>query len=264
MKPVARTFTFVALPLALGLVALIWGGMELRRFLLTSPRFAVEAVEVVTDGKIDRETVIRRADVPMHANIFSLDLDEVKRKIEEEPWVYSATVVRALPNKIQIHYKPQVPKAILGAGSMYYLNSEGKPFYKLGKGDSLAYPLIQVEGKSTNPDILRDRVENALKILAELQGNPLFSDKDLGDLTIRPDTEDGGAPFLVALRYPPQELRKKGDHGSRLYTVSFGEDHQKSEVQHWEAVVRYLVQQGKNPRLIRLELGKKVVVKVER
>jgi hypothetical protein len=264
MKPVARTFTFVALPLALGLVALIWGSMELRRFLLTSPRFAVQSVEVVTEGKVDREAVLRRADVPLKSNIFSLDLEAIKRKVEEEPWVYSATVVRALPNKIQIHYKPQVPRAILNAGAMYYLNEEGRPFYKIQQGDSLSFPLLQVEGKSSNPDLLRDRVENALAILKELEGNSLFSDKDLGDLTIRPDAEDGAAPFLVALRYPPQSLRKKGDHGSRLYTVSFGAENWNSQTKRWEAVVRYLVQQGKNPRLIRLELGKKVVVKVER
>ncbi|RYZ95037.1 MAG: FtsQ-type POTRA domain-containing protein [Proteobacteria bacterium] len=264
---VSRTFVLVGLPLTLLIVGLIWGGMELRRFLFTSPRFAVQEVEVATVGKVGKEAILQRAAVPARANIFKLDLDEVKKRVEEEPWIYSATVVRALPNKIQIHYREQVPKAILGAGSMYYLNAEGKPFYRIGQGDSLAFPLIQVEGKSKDSDLLRQRVESALAILEQFRSNPLFTDKDLGDLTVRPDAEDGAAPFLVTLRFPPKALEKKqgkGNPPSRLYTVSFSSGGWSEQVNRWEAVVRYLAQQGKNPRLIRLELGKKVVVKVER
>lgn len=268
MKPsVARTFILVGVPVALGLVGLIWGGMELRRFFLTSPRFAIQNVEVLSEGKVAKEAILERAAIPPRTNIFSLDLDEVKKRVEQEPWVYSATVVRSLPNRIQIHYQAQEPRAILGAGSMYYLNAEGKPFYRIRQGDSLAYPLVQVEGKAKDSDLLRSRVENALRILDQFRGNSLFTDKDLGDLTVRPDAEDGAAPFLVTLRFPPKALEKKpkkGEPASRLYTVSLGADDWTQQVKRWEAVVRYLAQQGKNPRLIRLELGKKVVVKVER
>jgi len=261
---VSRTFLLVGLPAALALVGLIWGGMEIRRFLFTSARFAVQEVEVVTAGNVKKEAILERAAVPARANIFSLNLDDVKKRVEEEPWIYSATVVRALPNKIQIYYREQVPKAILGAGSMYYLNAEGKPFYRIQRGDSLAYPLVQVEGKAKDGDLLRQRVESALGILEEFRQNSLFTDKDLGDLTVRPDAEDGAAPFLVTLRFPPKALAGKGEGRSRLYTVSFGQESFAPQVKRWEAVARYLVQQGKNPRLIRLELGKKVVVKVER
>jgi hypothetical protein len=265
MKPsVSRTFLLVGLPLALLLVGLIWGGMEIRRFLFSSPRFAVQEVEVNESANVKKEAILARAAIPPKANIFSLDLEEVKKRVEEEPWVYSATVVRALPNRIQIHFKEQDPKAILGAGSMYYLNSEGKPFYRIRQGDSLAFPLVQVEGKAKDPDLLRQRVESALAVLEQFRHNPLFTDKDLGDLTVRPDAEDGAAPILVTLRFPPKVLQKKGDLRSRLYTVSFSAEGVPEQLKRWEAVVRYLAQQGKNPRLIRLELGKKVVVKVER
>jgi hypothetical protein len=268
MKPsVSRTFVLVGLPLALLLVGLIWGGMELRRFLFSSPRFAVEAVVVNETANVKRDSLLARAAIPPKANIFSLDLDEVKKRVEEEPWVYSATVTRALPNIIQIQFKEQEPRAILGAGSMYYLNSEGKPFYRIRQGDSLAFPLVQVEGKAKDPDLLRQRVEGALAVLEQFRHNPLFTDKDLGDLTVRPDAEDGAAPILVTLRFPPKVLEpknKKADLRSRLYTVSFSNDSVPEQLKRWEAVVRYLAQQGKNPRLIRLELGKKVVVKVER
>lgn len=261
---VSRTFLLIGLPSALLLVGLIWGGMELRRFFFSSPRFKVQAIEVAESANVKREAILARAAIPAGANIFSLDLGEVKKRVEEEPWVYSATVARVLPNRIQIQYQEQEPRAILGAGSMYYLNAEGKPFYRIRQSDSLAYPLIQVEGKAKDGEILRQRVVTALGVLEQFRHNSLFTDKDLGDLTVRPDAEEGAAPILVTLRFPPKALPLKGEQRPRLYTVSFGNDGVPDQLRRWEAVTRYLAQQGKNPRLIRLELGKKVVVKVER
>jgi cell division septal protein FtsQ len=259
-----RTFLLVAFPLALGIVALIFGGMELRSFLLRSPRFEVRDVEVVTAGTVDRELILKRAAIPAGTNIFTLDLEEVRSRVEKDPWVHSATVVRSLPDKIQIHYRAQEPKAILGADSMYYLNSEGVPFYRIQRGDSLRYPLVQMEGQQKDTELLRQRVESSLLLLDRLKASPLFQEKDLGDLTVRLDAEDGAAPFVLTFRFPPQPLAGKKGQINRLYSASFGAEGADDQVRRWEAVVRHLVQQGRNPRLIRLELGKKVVVKVER
>jgi hypothetical protein len=265
MKPgIAKPFIYIGVPAALGLVVMIFAGMELRSFLLTSPRFAVKEVALLTKGKAEKESILRLAGIAPNTNIFALDLDHVRRSVEREAWVHSATVVRALPNRIEIQYEPQVPVAILGAGSMYYLNAEGKPFYKIQKGDSLAYPLVQVEGSFKNSELSRKRVETGLQILQNLRSSPLFSEKDLGEVTVRMDAEDGAAPYVLTLRFPPRNLPLKGKQPNRLYTASFGEEDLPTQVKHWEAVLRHLAQTGKNPRLIRLELGKKVVVKLER
>jgi cell division protein FtsQ len=265
VKPsVSRTFLLIALPAALVFVALIFGGMELWDFLRTSKKFALQEIEVASEGRLGRDEVVKRAGVPLGTNIFTIDLEEVRSRLEKDPWIHSATVVRAIPNKLQIHYRAQVPRAILGAGSMYYLNSEGVPFYRVQKGDSLQFPLIQIEGKLKDREGLRQKVEAALGILERLRASPLYSEKDLGDMTVRMDAEDGAAPFVVTLRFPPKTLVQKVGQTNRLYSVSFGSDPADSQVKRWEAVVRHLVQQGKNPRLIRLELGKKVVVKVDR
>lgn len=265
MKPgITRTFLLIALPAALAGVVLLFAGMEVKRFLTTSPRFAVRKVEVLTKGAADSEELVRLAAIPPGANLFALDLDEIRARIERDPWVHSASVVRALPNKIQVTYRSQKPEAILGADSMYYLNAEGKPFYRVRSGDSLAYPLVQLEGKVKENEGLRERVANSVRILNRFKASSLFHEKDLGDLTVVPEAADGSAPYLLNLRFPPKNLAPKKDQTSRLYTVSLGDGELDPQVKRWEAVVRHLVQAGKKPRLIRLELGKKVVVKLEK
>ena len=261
---VSKAFLFIGLPAALGTVGLVFAAIEVRSYLLTAKAFAVKEVEVATKGEANREMIIRRAAIPTNANIFSLDLDEVRKRVEEEPWVKSATVVRSLPNKIQIYYEPQKPHAILGGESLYYLNRQGVPFYKIQKGDSLKYPLLQLEGAVKSRALLVERVRSALDLLQELNASKLFKEKDLGEMAVRMEADEGAAPFVLTLRYPPQELALKNAQNNRLYSASFGETDLKSQVSHWEVVVRHLMQEGKNPRLIRLELGKKVVVKVDR
>lgn len=265
MKPgIARTFLFIGLPAAATTVGLIYVAMEAQRFLTTSPRFAVRKAEILTKGRADNDELARLAGVSPGSNIFSLDLEEIRKRVERDPWVHDATVNRELPNRILITYRSQEPKAILGADSMYYLNSEGVPFYRVQRGDSLAYPLIQVEGKTADKDLLRERVAESMKVLERFKGSKLYSEKDLGDMTVLSDSDEGTAPYLLTLRYPPKALAAKPGQPSRLYTTSLGDEDVDRQVKHWEVVVRHLVQAGKKPRLIRLELGKKVVVKLEK
>ena len=265
MKPsIAKTFLLIGVPAAISVVGLMFVGMETLRFLTTSSRFAVKKVEVLTKGAADREELIRLAGLSPGTNLFSVDLEGVRKHVERDPWVHDATVTRELPNKIQITYRSQEPRAILGADSMYYLNSEGVPFYRVQKGDSLAFPLVQVDGKTNDKELLKNRVASSVKILERFKLSALFEGRDLGDMTVIPDAEDGSAPYLLTLRFPPKALTKKDAQPGRLYTVSVGDDDIDRQVKHWEVVVRHLVQTGKKPRLIRLELGKKVVVKLER
>lgn len=262
-SPVAKTFFFVALPLALVVLGLIYGGMELRHFLLNSPRFALQNLELVTEGSASRVEILRRLEYLKGKNIFQIDLSEVQKKVEEDPWVYSATVIRALPNRIQIHYAQQKVQAILGAESMYYLNSEGRPFYKIRPGDSLKYPFVQVEGKTPQPEMLKERIAFGLQIIEQIRASGLFSERDLGDMVVRAGDDGVDVPVAMNLKFPPKLLSKSETNG-RIYTVSFGRQELPAQVKRWEAVVRHLAQQSKTPKLIRLELGKKVVVKLHR
>lgn len=264
LSSVSRAFLLIAAPAALGLVVLVFLFMEARRYLYESPRFGVGEVEVLTDGPAHKQNVLELAEIPQGSNIFALDLDEVRARVERHPWIQTATVSRALPNRIQIRYEQRKPVAILGAESMYYLSGDGVPFHRIDQGDSLSYPFIQVEGATKDTVLSRRRVEFALEILKALRRQSLFEEKDLGEITVRMNVEDGAAPYLLSLRFPPRQLLGKQKRSSRLYTVALGEEELDRQLKRWDVVVRNLVQQGKNPRLIRLELGKKVVVKVER
>jgi hypothetical protein len=266
MKPrLAKTFLFWAVPASLLLVGIAWGVMELKRFALTSDYFRVQRVEVSpTSTRVTREEVLSLLKVSSRANVFALDLNELRLRAETHPWIHAATITRALPSRLEVRVQEQVPVAILSLEQLFYLNKDGRAFAPVELGGTLKLPLLSVEGEKGGGDELRARIKAALEFLPQLQASPLFRESDLGDFTIRRGPEGDSAPFLVTLAFPPEAVRKKGQGRTRLYTGIFGAAEGAQQVARWEAVVRQLVQTGKIPRLIRLELGKKVVVKLDR
>ncbi len=259
-KSLVKTFFFVALPVTMLLVLLIYAGIELYAHLTTSSRFSIREVEIITNGPADKKNILQLAHIQIGENIFALDLAAVKHRVEQDPWVAAATISRALPDRIQIRYQAQIPAAILGAESLYYLNQSGVPFYKLSKDDSLDYPLLRLETGQNAKELIHERILSALQLLKILEKSGWSSPKDIGDISIR----DVNPSLLLTMRYPPSGLTKLVKSGrARHFTASLSPEDLPSEVKRMYIVLQHLAQAGKNPRLIRLELGKKIVVKLD-
>ena len=258
-----RPFFFVALPMTAVLVLVVYVGLELYEHLTNSQQFAIQKVEVLTEGPAKKEDLLQAANIRLRTNIFAVDLERAKKKLEQQPWVYSATVSRALPNTIQIQYVSQEPVAILNfSDSLYYLNREGRAFYKINKGDSLQFPFIHLDGAPKLDQVSSDRLAAALDIIQWSRTSKLMKAQDLGDITLRGSVYAEQTPLLVTLAYPPSGLQKQ-KLKRHFFTMSMAEQEVPQQMKRVEAVLQHLVQQGKNPRLIRLELGKKIVVKTE-
>src|SRR5690606_16864162 len=91
-----------ALAISTGIVLVllvVWKGGEelLRRYVYTSPSFAVQNIEIVTDGIIPAEQIRRWADVDPGENLLALDLAQMKRNLELVPLIEAAFVERQLP-----------------------------------------------------------------------------------------------------------------------------------------------------------------------
>ena len=259
---VAKTFLFVALPVTVVSIGIIFLAMECRNYLLTSDRFQVKKVEVFTQGVADTEAILAQAGIKIGSNIFSINLSEVRAKVEKNLWVESAIISRALPDTIQIRYRKQEPVALLSVDSLYYLNKEGNIFARVKKEDSLRLPLIQVEGVWKDGN--KKKLEAAVKLLAYLRESAIFSEEDLGDLTISLTADSQTTPYFLTMHFPPKNMQANEAASVRTYGLAMEADQVPQQLKRWEAVMRHLIQDGKNPKLIRLDLGKKVVVKLDR
>jgi len=96
----------------IGLYAL-WrtGEWTLDRFVYENPAFAVQTVEVRTDGVIAPEQLRRWSGVRPGQNLFALDLARVKRELELVPRIQTASVERRLPGTLRLRVTEREPVA---------------------------------------------------------------------------------------------------------------------------------------------------------
>jgi cell division septal protein FtsQ len=92
---------------------LVWCGGEWLLDLLVyeNDAFAIQHIEVQTDGVISTEALRRWSGVKLSANLLALDLARVKRDLEMVPRVRSVAVERVLPHTLRLRVSEREPLA---------------------------------------------------------------------------------------------------------------------------------------------------------
>lgn len=123
-KPVARSRGWIWAVVQLGLL-----GMETfaALFLLAQPAFRPQHVQVTGIHHVTASQVSAALDLEQDRNIFFLNHADLERHLEILPWVKSASVTLALPNRVSVQVVEWTPSAVLQVGeSSYYLNDRGE------------------------------------------------------------------------------------------------------------------------------------------
>ena len=153
----------LALTLATGL--LVWGGVELRRWALTSPRFDLAAVSFSGLQRASRVELLRLAALTKGQNLWTLDVSALERAMLQHPWVRTVEVTRRFPNRVSVEVTEHVPVALAVLSELYVLDEDGEPFKRVTSGDGLDLPLVtglDREGYVTDPAAARERLRAAL------------------------------------------------------------------------------------------------------
>jgi hypothetical protein len=111
------------------------GDWALNRLVYENRAFAIEEIDVQTDGVISVDQLRRWAGVRPGENLLALDLARVKRDLEMVPLLHSVSVERILPHTLRICLTEREPIAQVnlsrprpngGVGvAVYYLDADG-------------------------------------------------------------------------------------------------------------------------------------------
>lgn len=117
-------------PVFLSLLLLVAGVvLSLSLFDLVMEKFDKPITRVVIQGDLvhlNREDVIETVDIYETDTFLKLDLNKVRQGLEENPWIYRASIGRQWPGTIEIHIQEQQPIAVWNDES--YLNNYGEVF----------------------------------------------------------------------------------------------------------------------------------------
>jgi cell division protein FtsQ len=121
--------------------ALAAGLLFTAHWALTSPRFAVTAVEVRGASRVPPQRILQVSGIVHGANLWRINPEHVRARLEDLPEIRRADVVRELPNRVSIVVEERRPFTLVHAGRLHWLDEEGRA---LGEEPHAVAPAVPV------------------------------------------------------------------------------------------------------------------------
>jgi cell division protein FtsQ len=112
------------------------------RALLSSPLLQVTRVQVNGCQQLDPQAVIQQAEIPSGVNILSLDLDAVRNRLTQHPWIAAAAISREIPDRIRIEIEERKPVALVKGRQFYLADQQGACFARAMPSEHTGLPII--------------------------------------------------------------------------------------------------------------------------
>jgi len=225
----------VALGMVFGTILclyLLWRGGEslLTYFVYQNKAFAIQEVEVQTDGVIAPETLRRWARVRSGDNLLALDLARVKRDLELVPLIKSVSVERILPHSLRIRVAEREPVALIAMPRVlpkggvetiaFQIDTEGfvlapqdlKAFEAVTNSPVAPLPIIfgvKAAELQTGRRMDDGQVQSALQLVAAFEHSPMAGLVELRRINV------GAADTLLVTTEQGSEITFGGDDPAR-------------------------------------------------
>jgi len=112
------------------------------RALLSSQLLQVTRIQVNGCQYLDPQAVIQQAKIPSGVNILSLDLDGVRKRLTQHPWIATAAISREIPDRIRIEIEERKPVALVKGHQFYLADQQGDCFAKAVPSEHAGLPII--------------------------------------------------------------------------------------------------------------------------
>ncbi|MFC1494428.1 cell division protein FtsQ/DivIB [Thermodesulfobacteriota bacterium] len=157
------SFSLKIICLFIGVVSISILFLYLYQYLVSTPYIKLREVSIegVDDG-LKRE-LIELADLDSELSLLTLNLDEMKKKMESHPWVRTVELEKSFPHLLRIKAEREKPLAIVALDRLFYMNRWGVAFKEIDYSDNKDYPVIT--GISEQDHNREDYMEIAAGIL---------------------------------------------------------------------------------------------------
>jgi cell division protein FtsQ len=194
----------------------------LLQLLIASDLFRIDQVSIIGGSQLNQENILALSDIQTGVSTFTLDLEMIGRKIEENPWVKNARVERIFPRQVNIVIEERIPVAIINLGYLYYLDQSGEVFKVLGRDDSFDFPVVtgfERDDLLKNPESGHDRLEKIIELIADLKQRSNFNLSQVSEIH---QEQKGGLSLYtltggVKIKLGEGELPEKLNRLERIY-----------------------------------------------
>ena len=112
------------------------------RWVTTSPRFAVTAIDVRGASRVPIARVLAAAAIAPGSNLWTIDSRAVIARIEGMPEIRRADVVREVPNRLTIIVEERRPFTLVHAGRLHWMDEDGRVLGEEARAVAPEVPVI--------------------------------------------------------------------------------------------------------------------------
>ncbi len=253
----ARLFIQVVLPLVLVGGLLSWGSSRLYHYILRLENFNLAEVEVNKESPLTKSEIESLLDLPRIISIFELNLSTIQEKIKSSAKVEAVQVFRELPHRLRLELVPEKPIFVGNNGRLRYFNREGRVISRVGPKSDLSLPLVSFQDESIDSPIVQRRIQSVVKIIEAMDQHSSLKVEDVGDIVVRSAKYRGKAEIKMTIMHRVINNAKR-----KIVSISFASDNEVAQVNRLASVIKNLPYKQIKLSTIRLELGKKVIVKI--
>ena len=108
-------------------------------------RFRVESsdnLEITGTGNVTKAQIMEVMGADIGRNIFFIPLAQQQAQLEQIPWVESASVMRFVPNRLQVEIHERTPVAFARVGARIALIDAGGTLMELPRNHKYSFPVI--------------------------------------------------------------------------------------------------------------------------
>jgi cell division protein FtsQ len=219
--------------------ALVVGSVwAMRRYITTSPRFALREVLVSGQRRRTTEDVVREGGLATGRNLFTIDLDAVAAKLLRDPWIREVRVERRIPDAVAISVVEREAAGLVSLPEAVLVTRTGEVIKRFELGDPSDLPVVT--GLSAS-DFGDDKEGMALAIKGALELMAEYTSTRLGERFPASEVhvDKGGLLSLV--------LQKSG------VTLVLGAAPYRHKLERAQRVVTELDRRGAKPSVIMLD-----------
>src|ERR1700681_3558619 len=190
-RKTASHLLWAALALAILFVAAIVAA-SLYEYGERSWRFRVESsdnIEVTGMQNVTKQQIMEVMGADIGRNIFFIPLAQQKAQLEQIPWVESASVMRFVPNRLEVEVHERTPVAFARVGPRMELIDAGGTLMELSPKRKFSFPVILGMNPGEPLSTRAPRMKTYREMVSELDsGGPRYS-QDLSEVDLS-DLED--------------------------------------------------------------------------
>ena len=153
--------------------------------------FQVDKVDITGCQRFNTREVLSWSGLDIKTNLWALRTTKLKKHLEKNNWIESATVKRKWPNALHIRIRERVPLAIVNQGSrLAYVDKNGVIFSPVVHTDSLDFPIItgREKNKKNQQQQGTEWLQDALGFISYAGGgNPVLPRQNISEIHVGPD-----------------------------------------------------------------------------